>query len=43
MSYIFGRLGFARLGPVKTTISETAAQVVQASEQPDSPACDKNP
>jgi hypothetical protein len=26
---------------VKTTIAETAAQVVQASEQPDSPACDK--
>jgi hypothetical protein len=41
MSYIFGRLRFARLGPVKTTISETAAQVVQASEQPDSSACDK--
>jgi len=41
MSYIFGRLGFARLGPVKMAASETAAQVVQASEQPDSPARDK--
>ena len=42
MSYKFGGLRFARLVPVKTTISETAAQVVQASEQPDSPAYDKN-
>ena len=41
VSHNFGRLRFARLGPVKTTIAETAAQVVQASEQPDSPACDK--
>ena len=41
VSHNFGRLRFARLGPVKTTISETAAQVVQASEQPDSSACDK--
>ena len=34
MSYNFGRLHFARLVPVKTATSETAAQVVQASEQP---------
>jgi hypothetical protein len=41
VSHNFGRLRFTRLGSVKTTAFETAAQVVQASEQPDSPACDK--
>jgi hypothetical protein len=31
------------LVPVKTAIAENTAQFVQASEQPDSPACDKKP